>query len=170
MWAACIGEASGSHDVPEPIRDSGIPRGPSFIFIECCISICARSGHAAQAMSASNSLRISGSLEPKSSARRTRGASTLHLGCPTQACGGTIALRTSAWPTSTRSPVPARWPAPCARISHTTCPVRRASRSEEHTSELQSQFHLVCRLLLEKKKNKVSNDLNYYYPTKLSSS
>src|SRR5689334_24736568 len=27
-----------------------------------------------------------------------------------------------------------------------------AHRSEEHTSELQSQFHLVCRLLLEKKK------------------
>src|SRR5438309_10731690 len=29
-----------------------------------------------------------------------------------------------------------------------------AQRSEEHTSELQSQFHLVCRLLLEKKKKK----------------
>src|SRR5438309_4493124 len=28
----------------------------------------------------------------------------------------------------------------------------RLNRSEEHTSELQSQFHLVCRLLLEKKK------------------
>src|SRR5689334_24708362 len=28
------------------------------------------------------------------------------------------------------------------------------ARSEEHTSELQSQFHLVCRLLLEKKKKK----------------
>src|SRR5438309_6265709 len=28
----------------------------------------------------------------------------------------------------------------------------RELRSEEHTSELQSQFHLVCRLLLEKKK------------------
>src|SRR5689334_23877694 len=28
------------------------------------------------------------------------------------------------------------------------------TRSEEHTSELQSQFHLVCRLLLEKKKKK----------------
>src|SRR2546422_10570990 len=28
------------------------------------------------------------------------------------------------------------------------------SRSEEHTSELQSRLHLVCRLLLEKKKNK----------------
>src|SRR5689334_24573295 len=30
----------------------------------------------------------------------------------------------------------------------------RVLRSEEHTSELQSQFHLVCRLLLEKKKKK----------------
>src|SRR3989442_8000014 len=30
-----------------------------------------------------------------------------------------------------------------------------ALRSEEHTSELQSRPHLVCRLLLEKKKNKV---------------
>src|SRR5438309_6105877 len=29
---------------------------------------------------------------------------------------------------------------------------RSSPRSEEHTSELQSQFHLVCRLLLEKKK------------------
>src|SRR5688572_31523542 len=31
----------------------------------------------------------------------------------------------------------------------------RAERSEEHTSELQSQSNLVCRLLLEKKKNKI---------------
>src|SRR6266498_2362866 len=31
-------------------------------------------------------------------------------------------------------------------------PDRRAARSEEHTSELQSRPHLVCRLLLEKKK------------------
>src|SRR5688572_32072692 len=31
---------------------------------------------------------------------------------------------------------------------------RRQSRSEEHTSELQSQSNLVCRLLLEKKNNK----------------
>src|SRR5438067_8156076 len=30
------------------------------------------------------------------------------------------------------------------------------SRSEEHTSELQSRFDLVCRLLLEKKKNRTS--------------
>src|SRR5438309_3982970 len=32
-------------------------------------------------------------------------------------------------------------------------------RSEEHTSELQSQFHLVCRLLLEKKKKNNHHDL-----------
>src|SRR2546422_6959923 len=30
---------------------------------------------------------------------------------------------------------------------------RRGARSEEHTSELQSRLHLVCRLLLEKKKH-----------------
>src|SRR2546427_3026890 len=33
-------------------------------------------------------------------------------------------------------------------------PYRRYTRSEEHTSELQSQSNLVCRLLLEKKKNR----------------
>src|SRR2546430_9028723 len=32
----------------------------------------------------------------------------------------------------------------------------RPRRSEEHTSELQSQSNLVCRLLLEKKKNKMA--------------
>src|SRR5258708_27612013 len=40
---------------------------------------------------------------------------------------------------------------------------RRELRSEEHTSELQSPDHLVCRLLLEKKKN---NDGS---PTQMSS-
>src|SRR2546422_4661749 len=33
-------------------------------------------------------------------------------------------------------------------------PTDAAVRSEEHTSELQSRLHLVCRLLLEKKKTK----------------
>src|SRR2546422_4598531 len=37
---------------------------------------------------------------------------------------------------------PSRWPR--SSVNH---------RSEEHTSELQSRLHLVCRLLLEKKKN-----------------
>src|SRR5207253_7421995 len=35
------------------------------------------------------------------------------------------------------------------------CPASTYSRSEEHTSELQSRGHLVCRLLLEKKKKKI---------------
>src|SRR2546430_3479000 len=39
---------------------------------------------------------------------------------------------------------------PCAPAKWTS---HRSSRSEEHTSELQSQSNLVCRLLLEKKKN-----------------
>src|SRR2546426_1460749 len=37
----------------------------------------------------------------------------------------------------------------------------RARRSEEHTSELQSPCNLVCRLLLEKKKNNTSNSVYY---------
>src|SRR2546422_1946957 len=41
---------------------------------------------------------------------------------------------------------PARW-----------APRAGAERSEEHTSELQSRLHLVCRLLLEKKKKKIDN-------------
>src|SRR6266481_7060337 len=40
-----------------------------------------------------------------------------------------------------------RWALPAPATA-----ARRSRRSEEHTSELQSQFHLVCRLLLEKKK------------------
>src|SRR2546427_7670732 len=40
------------------------------------------------------------------------------------------------------------------RERDTTLLVVGARRSEEHTSELQSQSNLVCRLLLEKKKNK----------------
>src|SRR5437868_8099525 len=40
----------------------------------------------------------------------------------------------------------AKWGMPCRKL-----------RSEEHTSELQSRFDLVCRLLLEKKKKKIKN-------------
>src|SRR5438094_4161180 len=38
---------------------------------------------------------------------------------------------------------------------HFARPGRTPSRSEEHTSELQSPYDLVCRLLLEKKKQKI---------------
>src|SRR5258708_23883313 len=36
-------------------------------------------------------------------------------------------------------------------------------RSEEHTSELQSPDHLVCRLLLEKKKNRITTTTDSVY-------
>src|SRR2546429_3560807 len=38
-------------------------------------------------------------------------------------------------------------------------------RSEEHTSELQSRLHLVCRLLLEKKKKRLPSSINRPPPT-----
>src|SRR2546430_3575027 len=43
------------------------------------------------------------------------------------------------------------------RVDHLEA--RVAQRSEEHTSELQSQSNLVCRLLLEKKKNRTASTL-----------
>src|SRR2546429_6325810 len=47
-------------------------------------------------------------------------------------------------------------PSACARTASASCsrPCLPRLRSEEHTSELQSRLHLVCRLLLEKKKKK----------------
>src|SRR6267143_3324940 len=48
-------------------------------------------------------------------------------------------------------------------LQRSDAPRLPARRSEEHTSELQSQFQLVCRLLLEKKK---TNHLNIIYNTK----
>src|SRR6476660_10375040 len=46
-------------------------------------------------------------------------------------------------------------PAARRRLHHRARPTRSAARrSEEHTSELQSPDHLVCRLLLEKKKER----------------
>src|SRR5260370_16397552 len=51
----------------------------------------------------------------------------------------------SAWPWS--PPSTPRSSPPCAHAA-----TKSRSRSEEHTSELQSHLNLVCRLLLEKKK------------------
>src|SRR5690242_21785173 len=57
------------------------------------------------------------------------------------------------------APPPADWPAMVTRVGSPPNAAmfccthsRAASRSEEHTSELQSHVNLVCRLLLEKKK------------------
>src|SRR2546422_7603360 len=52
---------------------------------------------------------------------------------------------------------------PDAREVLVTCRLRPSAtlRSEEHTSELQSRLHLVCRLLLEKKKNMLIVSLSF---------
>src|SRR2546430_8931387 len=57
---------------------------------------------------------------------------------------------------------PLKPPRPCASSL--------VSRSEEHTSELQSQSNLVCRLLLEKKKNESAMNFLLYrkYHNKLN--
>src|SRR2546427_4664559 len=64
-------------------------------------------------------------------------ASAIHAGRPT-----------APPPSATRTPTPT------ARARS-----RLFTRSEEHTSELQSQSNLVCRLLLEKKKNQIYKDI-----------
>src|SRR2546427_7784374 len=69
--------------------------------------------------------------------------------------------RTLPGPTSTKVWTPSlikAWPACVKRTGAVSCSTSSGailfadSRSEEHTSELQSQSNLVCRLLLEKKK------------------
>src|SRR5438552_10503176 len=69
--------------------------------------------------------------------------------------------RSTLFPYTTlfRSPAPARRVLRAAvrraarGLDRRRLPLRPSPRSEEHTSELQSPDHLVCRLLLEKKKN-----------------
>src|SRR2546427_7180702 len=61
--------------------------------------------------------------------------------CPPAIVGGVVLLIHNPGPVGM---VPVN-----ARLKPSVC-----ARSEEHTSELQSQSNLVCRLLLEKKKNK----------------
>src|SRR3989449_796822 len=52
----------------------------------------------------------------------------------------------------------------CPRQRPCSAPNTNSLRSEEHTSELQSRLHLVCRLLLEKKKNtKISRLIVYQF-------
>src|SRR5439155_9099192 len=81
---------------------------------------------------------------------------------------GRLAARGSGQATSLRARVPAL-AAPVSLRRHRA--PRPRPRSEEHTSELQSRGHLVCRLLLEKKKTTIilpyitGNDRRYPYLT-----
>src|SRR2546430_9355037 len=56
---------------------------------------------------------------------------------------------------SHRPPLLSRGPRPRDRRTPRPTPPAPRARSEEHTSELQSQSNLVCRLLLEKKKKQL---------------
>src|SRR5947209_15699950 len=56
-----------------------------------------------------------------------------------------------------------RVPALARTLPRTPSPPSSATRSEEHTSELQSRQYLVCRLLLEKKKKKKNNEADTKY-------
>src|SRR5688572_31514761 len=63
------------------------------------------------------------------------------------------------WPIQAPASVPTGETAPCLPPGRPCVGACRHSRSEEHTSELQSQSNLVCRLLLEKK--------NYTYASRI---
>src|SRR5438034_4915587 len=62
--------------------------------------------------------------------------------------------RSTLFPYTTLFRSRATSPASCPGSGRRRRRARRATRSEEHTSELQSHSDLVCRLLLEKKKKK----------------
>src|SRR5205814_2393347 len=80
----------------------------------------------------------------------------------------TLFRSSSAWtPGSTGPPtVPitraAGWEKRCSRSPSSSRPISGSRRSEEHTSELQSLRHLVCRLLLEKKKHNNNTKTDAY--------
>src|SRR5438552_8833601 len=71
--------------------------------------------------------------------------------------------RSTLFPYTTlfRSPSPSSWSRSSSSHPSDRSFGRSRRRSEEHTSELQSPDHLVCRLLLEKKKEKHKN-VNLY--------
>src|SRR5260370_27329191 len=66
--------------------------------------------------------------------------SPLQLRSSLPSCPHFLPMRLRAWPSQAKWKASSPWSL-------------RGGRSEEHTSELQSHLNLVCRLLLEKKKN-----------------
>src|SRR2546427_9225952 len=96
--------------------------------------------------------RVMGSVEAKTVSPLT--ACTRAIAPATGAAGAVVKLQTTLAPIG----VPAALVTVPATVAVKTVPAAngvvgvRVARSEEHTSELQSQSNLVCRLLLEKKK------------------
>src|SRR3712207_9041647 len=71
-------------------------------------------------------------------------SSAAQVGAPTKRSADAVGTTVTSCPDSVRR----------RSSSHALYAAMPPARSEEHTSELQSRQYLVCRLLLEKKKNK----------------
>src|SRR5690348_13167598 len=110
---------------------------------------------------------------PDTDARRNGSFGMLLNARMTRPSGESVRMRTLRKSSITRSPFSSaeidsgqfHWsgpaPGPCCQVAmrfprgeNSRMRFDPAERSEEHTSELQSPVHLVCRLLLEKKKKK----------------
>src|SRR5689334_24338998 len=89
-------------------------------------------------------------LFPYTTLFRSRGPTIFASICDSVARDGSMPLSIVSVPVELRSVVTSALLKSTGAASATP----GVPRSEEHTSELQSQFHLVCRLLLEKKKKK----------------
>src|SRR6266436_5654034 len=111
---------------------------------------------------------------PRRGARGRGGRGSGHVGCRRPRAGGALPYIRRRPPAASRqvAPLPGHvhgrgarvavgGSRACERTAGRLSVDQRPSRSEEHTSELQSRLHLVCRLLLEKKKGKQS--LKEYY-------
>src|SRR5438309_399685 len=100
--------------------------------------------------------------------RRTTWPCTVHSACPGPTSRNSQAIRSKARSCRRPTRAPGCRKSASSLLARSESPLlleealvdrlvledllARETRSEEHTSELQSQFHLVCRLLLEKKK------------------
>src|SRR2546422_7483260 len=73
-------------------------------------------------------------------------------------------FRSREW-SSLIHPLPSMTASSSVGSRRATASLSDGPRSEEHTSELQSRLHLVCRLLLEKKKK---NKINHQYDHSIS--
>src|SRR2546422_4002919 len=107
-----------------------------------------------------SSARESGSRR-NTTARATRkiGPTLTSIAAVPASTRRSASLRTTLYRPNHRRPAISR--SPTSRREARVHPRVRSKRSEEHTSELQSRLHLVCRLLLEKKKNKkIKKDTN----------
>src|SRR2546422_2934019 len=139
---------AGSAACGWPVAPEGAACFSNFSICRCncrnCSSICNICFFKSSSSDAFSCAKTAGANGPRPSANTTRSASARD-------------------PTFIQTPhVPVGKAPPAAEVSRSSTAQRlgyglrgseRAGRSEEHTSELQSRLHLVCRLLLEKKKH-----------------